>query len=246
MTSAAILLVTGGSRGLGAATAKLAATRGFDVAVNYKGNAKAAEAVVAAAKAAGRRAIAVQGDMAKKDEVEKVFATVDRELGRLTHLVYSSGITGEVSRVEDLSDDNLRAVMEINVLGAFYAARAAIPRISTKHGGSGGSIVLLSSMASVIGGGGEFVCYGASKGAIDSMTVGLSRELAGEGVRVNAVSPGLIDTDIQPPGRVGRVGPSVPIGRAGKAEEVAEAIVFLLSDAASYITGTIVRVSGGR
>lgn len=246
MTTAPILLVTGGSRGLGAATARLAAARGFDVAVNYVSNRAAADAVVADVKAAGRRGIAVAGDMADPAAVEKVFATVDAELGRLTHLVYSSGITGPVSRVDALSDADIRAVTALNVEGAFYAARAAAPRISTKHGGRGGAIVLLSSMAAVLGGGGEYVLYAASKGAIDAMTVGLSRELAAEGVRVNAVCPGLIDTDIQPPGRVERVGPSVPMGRAGTAEEVAEGIVFLLSDAASYVSGTILRVSGGR
>jgi NAD(P)-dependent dehydrogenase (short-subunit alcohol dehydrogenase family) len=246
MTSAPVLLITGGSRGLGAATAKLAATRGYDVAINYKRDRAAADAVVAAIKAAGRRAVAVQGDMANRAEVDRMFETVDKELGRLSHFVYSSGITGPVSRVEALEDADIREVIALNVEGAFYCARAAAPRISTKHGGPGGAIVLLSSMASVLGGGGEYVLYGASKGAIDSMTVGLSRELAGEGVRVNAVSPGLIDTEIQPPGRVERVGPSVPIGRAGHADEVAEAIVFLLSDAASYITGSILRVSGGR
>jgi NAD(P)-dependent dehydrogenase (short-subunit alcohol dehydrogenase family) len=246
MTSAPILLITGGSRGLGAATAKLAATRGYDIAVNYRRDRAAADAVVAAVKAAGRRAIAVQGDMANRADVDRMFSTVDAELGRLSHLVYSSGITGPVSRIESLSDEDIREVVALNVEGAFYCARAAVPRISTKHGGPGGSIVLLSSMASVLGGGGEYVLYAASKGAIDAMTVGLSRELAAEGVRVNAVSPGLIDTEIQPPGRVERVGPSVPIGRAGRAEEVAEAIVFLLSDAASYISGTIVRVSGAR
>lgn len=241
-----IVLITGGSRGLGAATSKLAAARGFDVAVNYKGNKQAADTVVAAVKAAGRKAIAVQGDMAKKDDVERVFAAVDRDLGRINHLVYSSGITGPVARVDGLDDASIDDVLAINIAGAFYATRAAIPRISTKQGGKGGSIVLLSSMASVLGGGGEYVLYAASKGAIDSMTVGLSREVAGEGIRVNAVSPGLIDTEIQPAGRVERVGPSVPIGRAGKADEVAEAIVFLLSDAASYISGTILRVSGAR
>jgi NAD(P)-dependent dehydrogenase (short-subunit alcohol dehydrogenase family) len=246
MTSAPILLITGGSRGLGAATAKLAATRGYDIAVNYRRDRAAADAVVAAVKAAGRRAIAVQGDMANRADVDRMFSTVDAELGRLSHLVYSSGITGPVSRIESLSDEDIREVVALNVEGAFYCARAAVPRISTKHRGPGGSIVLLSSMASVLGGGGEYVLYAASKGAIDAMTVGLSRELAAEGVRVNAVSPGLIDTEIQPPGRVERVGPSVPIGRAGRAEEVAEAIVFLLSDAASYISGTIVRVSGAR
>ncbi|MCC7346351.1 MAG: SDR family oxidoreductase [Variibacter sp.] len=241
-----LVLITGGSRGLGAATAKLAAKRGFDVAINYKGNKAAADGVVAAIKATGRRGLAVQGDMANKDDVERVFATVDRELGRINHFVYSSGITGPVSRVDALADADIQEVLALNVAGAFYASRAAIARISKKQGGPGGSIVLLSSMASVLGGGGEFVLYAASKGAIDSMTVGLSREVAGEGIRVNSVSPGLIDTDIQPAGRVERVGPSVPIGRAGKAEEVAEAIVFLLSDAASYISGTILRVSGAR
>lgn len=246
MTSTPILLITGGSRGLGAATAKLAAARGFDIAVNYKSNQAAADSVVDAVKAFGRRAIAVQADMANRAEVDRMFAVVDEKLGRLSHLVYSSGITGPVSRVDGLSDADIRDVVALNVEGAFYCTRAAVPRISTKHGGPGGSIVLLSSMASVLGGGGEYVLYAASKGAIDAMTVGLSREVAAEGIRVNAVSPGLIDTEIQPPGRVERVGPSVPIGRAGRADEVAEAIVFLLSDAASYISGTILRVSGAR
>jgi NAD(P)-dependent dehydrogenase (short-subunit alcohol dehydrogenase family) len=202
--------------------------------------------VVTAVKAAGQRGLAVQGDMAKPADVNRVFAEVDQGLGRLTHLVYSSGITGPVTRVEDVDDAAIKDVLDINVSGAFYACRAAIPRISTKHGGKGGAIVLLSSMASVIGGSGEFVLYAASKGAIDAMTVGLSREVAAEGIRVNNVAPGLIDTDIQPPGRVERIGPSVPIGRAGKADEVAEAVVFLLSNAAGYIAGASLRVSGGR
>lgn len=246
MTTTPVLLVTGGSRGLGAATARLAAARGFDVAVNYRSDGAAAERVVADIKALGRRAVAIQADVAKENEVETLFKTVDASLGRLTHLVYSSGITGPVSRVDELNDRAIHDVLAINVAGAFYCTRAAIRRMSTKHGGSGGSIVLLSSMASVLGGGGEFVLYAASKGAIDSMTAGLAREVAAEGIRVNAVSPGLIDTDIQPPGRVERVGPSVPIGRAGRAEEVAEGILFLLSDAASYVAGTILRISGGR
>ncbi|MBX6424688.1 MAG: SDR family oxidoreductase [Variibacter sp.] len=246
MATAPVLLITGGSRGLGAATARLAARRGFDVAVNYRTDAQAAERVVADVQAAGRRAVAIQADVAQEHEVEKMFEKVDATLGRLTHFVYSSGITGPVSRVEDLSGADIRQVMDINVVGAFYCARAAIRRMSTKHGGAGGAIVLLSSIASVLGGGGEYVLYAASKGAIDSLTVGLAREVAGEGIRVNAVSPGLIDTEIQPPGRVERVGPTVPIGRAGKAEEVAEAIVFLLSEAASYVAGANLRVSGAR
>ncbi|HET9902417.1 MAG TPA: SDR family oxidoreductase [Xanthobacteraceae bacterium] len=246
MATAPVLLITGGSRGLGAATARLAAKRGFDVAVNYRSDAGAAEKVVAEVKAAGRRAVAIQADVAQELEVETLFETVDATLGRLTHFVYSSGITGPVSRVESLADKDIQQVLAVNVAGAFYCTRAAIKRMSQKHGGQGGSIVLLSSMASVLGGGGEYVLYAASKGAIDSMTVGLAREVAGEGIRVNAVSPGLIDTEIQPPGRVERVGPTVPIGRAGRAEEVAEAILYLLSDAASYVAGTILRVSGGR
>jgi NAD(P)-dependent dehydrogenase (short-subunit alcohol dehydrogenase family) len=246
MASSPVLLITGGSRGLGAATARLAAQRGFDIAVNYRSDEQAAQKVVADVKAAGRRAVAIKADVAQEVEVEMLFEAVDAALGPLTHMVYSSGITGPVSRVDALADSDIQEVLAINVAGAFYCARAAVKRMSTKHGGSGGSIVLLSSMAAVIGGGGEYVLYAASKGAIDAMTVGLSREVAGEGIRVNAVCPGLIDTEIQPPGRVERVGPSVPIGRAGKAEEVAEAIVYLLSDAASYVAGTILRVSGGR
>jgi NAD(P)-dependent dehydrogenase (short-subunit alcohol dehydrogenase family) len=246
MADAPVLLVTGGSRGLGAATAKLAGVMGFDVAVNYKRDKDAADNVVAAVRAAGRRAIAVRGDVANPRDVAHMFSAVDDNLGRLTHLVFSSGITGPVSRVDGLDDTSIEQVMAINVNGAFYCARAAIQRMSTKHGGQGGAIVLLSSMASTLGGGGEYVCYAASKGAIDSMTVGLAREVAAEGIRVNAVSPGLIDTDIQPPGRVQKVGPSVPSGRAGTADQVAEAIMFLLTDSARYIAGTILRVSGGR
>lgn len=246
MASSPVLLVTGGSRGIGAATARLGAAMGFDVAVNYKGNKAAADQVVAAIRGIGRKAVAIKGDMRNPRDVTRMFAEVDDTLGRLTHLVYSSGITGPVSRVDSVDDAALDEVIGINVLGAFYCARAAVQRMSTKHGGSGGSIVLLSSMAATIGGAGEFVVYAASKGAIDSMTIGLSREVAAEGIRVNAVAPGLIDTEIQPPGRVDRLGPSVPMGRAGTAEEVAESILFLLSDAAAYVTGTIIRVSGGR
>jgi NAD(P)-dependent dehydrogenase (short-subunit alcohol dehydrogenase family) len=241
-----VLFITGGSRGLGAATARLAGGLGYDVAVNYKSDKQAAESVVSAVRGAGRKAISVRGDMADPRDVKRAFSEVDDNLGRLTHFVYSSGITGPVKRVDQLDDATIQDVMAINVLGAFYCAREAVLRMSTKHGGSGGAIVLLSSMAATLGGGGEYVCYAASKGAIDSMTVGLAREVAPEGIRVNAVAPGLIDTEIQPPGRVERVGPSVPIGRAGQADEVAEAILFLLSDAARYIAGTILRVSGGR
>jgi NAD(P)-dependent dehydrogenase (short-subunit alcohol dehydrogenase family) len=241
-----VLLVTGASRGIGAATAKLAAARGYDVAVNYLRDAKAAETVVAAAKTAGRRAIAIQGDMAREADIDRMFATIDKELGRLTHLVYNAGTTGGNSRVEAVDAKTIRDTLELNVVGALLCAKAAIPRISTKHGGPGGAMVLISSMGAVLGSPGEYVWYAASKGAIDSITIGLSKELAGDGIRVNAVAPGIILTDIHPPGRVERVVPSVPMARAGTAGEVAETVMFLLSDASSYTTGTIVRVAGGR
>ena len=242
-----VLLITGGSRGIGAACARLAAKRGFYVAVNYKSDAKAAAAVVADIKAAGRRATAIQGDMAREEDVARLFETVDKELGRLTHMVYNSGIVGKASRVDAVETSTLREVLDLNVLGAFFCARAAIPRISTKQGGQGGAIVLLSSMAATLGGPGEYVWYAASKGAIDAMTYGLSKELCGEGIRVNAVAPGLIDTEIHAPGRLERLVSMVPLaGRAGTADEVAQSVLFLLSDEAAYSTGTILRVSGGR
>jgi NAD(P)-dependent dehydrogenase (short-subunit alcohol dehydrogenase family) len=241
-----ILLVTGASRGIGAATAKLAAARGYDVAVNYLRDATAADAVVAAIKNSGRRAIAIQGDMAKEADVARVFAAIDQELGSLTHLVYNSGTTGANSRVEAADVAMMRDVIELNVLGALMCVKAAIPRMSVKHGGQGGAIVLISSAAATLGGPGEYVWYAASKGATDSMTYGLSKELAGDAIRVNAVQPGLIETGIHPPGRLERMAPLVPMGRAGSAEEIAESILFLLSDASSYTTGTVMRVAGGR
>ena len=241
-----VLLVTGASRGIGAATAKLAGTRGYDVAVNYLRDAKAADEVVAAVKAAGQRAIAIQGDMARDADIERTFTTIDKELGRLTHLVYSAGTTGGNSRVEAAEAKTIRDTMELNVVGALLCAKAAIPRISTKHGGPGGAMVLISSMGAVLGSPGEYVWYAASKGAVDSMTIGLSKELAADGIRVNAVSPGIIATEIHPPGRIERIAPTVPMARAGSAEEVAETVLFLLSDASSYTTGTNVRVAGGR
>jgi NAD(P)-dependent dehydrogenase (short-subunit alcohol dehydrogenase family) len=245
-TSAPILLITGASRGIGAATARLAARQGYDVAVNYLQDRKAADAVVADIEAAGRRGIAVQADMGKEADIERMFATVDTELGRLTHFVYNTGITGPASRLEALATKDAQDILTINVLGAFIAARAAIPRLSSRKGGRGGAIVLLSSVAATIGGANEFIMYAASKGAIESMTLGLSRELAGDGIRVNAVAPGVIATDIHPPGRVERVLPAIPFGRTGKAEEIAEAVVFLLSDASSYTSGAVLRIAGGR
>jgi NAD(P)-dependent dehydrogenase (short-subunit alcohol dehydrogenase family) len=241
-----VLLVTGASRGIGAATAKLAASRGYDVAVNYLRDAKAADAVVAAIKSTGRRAIAIQGDMAQEADVTRVFATIDKELGSVTHLVYNSGTTGANSRLEAADVAMMREVIELNVLGALMCVKAAIPRMSAKQSGQGGAIVLISSAAATLGGPGEYVWYAASKGATDSMTYGLSKELAADAIRVNALQPGLIETSIHPAGRLERMAPLVPMGRAGSPEEIAESVLFLLSDASSYTTGTVLRVAGGR
>jgi NAD(P)-dependent dehydrogenase (short-subunit alcohol dehydrogenase family) len=241
-----ILLVTGAGRGIGAATARLAAARGFDVAVNYLKDSKSADAVVATVQSAGRRAIAVQANMSSEADILRLFEVVDDKLGRLTHLVYNTGITGPISRVESIDTQALREILDINVLGAFLCAKAAIARMSTRHGGPGGAMVLLSSAMATLGGAGEYVGYSASKGAIESMTIGLARELAGDGIRVNAVAPGPIATDIHPPGRLERITQAVPLARPGTVEEVAESVVFLLSPASSYTTGAILRVAGGR
>jgi NAD(P)-dependent dehydrogenase (short-subunit alcohol dehydrogenase family) len=241
-----ILLITGAGRGIGAATARLAASRGYDVAVNYLRDVAAAEAVAASVRAAGQRAVAIQGDMALEADVARAFATVDKEFGRLTHLVYNAGSTGGNSRLEAADSAMIRSVLELNVLGALLCVKAAIPRMSSKHGGPGGAIVMLSSVAATLGSAGEYVWYAASKGAVDSMTIGLSRELAADKIRINAVAPGIIATDIHPPGRLERLAPLTPVGRAGTPEEIAESVLFLLSDASSYTTGTVLRVSGGR
>jgi NAD(P)-dependent dehydrogenase (short-subunit alcohol dehydrogenase family) len=246
MTKHSVLLVTGGSRGIGAATARLAAQRGYAVAVNFKSDEKAADGVVKEIEAGGGRAAAIQGDMGNENDIARVFESVDRSLGRLTDLVYNSGITGKASRFEAVETKTLREVLDINVLGAFLSVRAAIPRISTKHGGAGGSIVLVSSVAATLGGVGEYVWYAASKGAIDTLTIGLSRELAADGIRVNAVSPGPVDTDIHEPGRLNRIVPMVPMGRAATPEEIAESILFLMSETSAYTSGANLRVAGGR
>jgi len=241
-----VLLVAGGSRGIGAATARLAGARGYDVAVNYNSNANAAASVVAAVKTSGGQALALQGDMGKEDDIVRVFNATADKLGAITHFVHSAGIIGPMSRLDEVSTQTLRDVLEVDTLGAMLCVRECVRRMSTRHGGKGGSIVLLSSMAATIGGATESVWYAAAKGAIDSLTIGVSREVAKEGIRVNAISPGMIDTDIQPPGRVERLLPMLPMGRAGSADEVAEAILFLLSDGASYINGANLRVSGAR
>jgi NAD(P)-dependent dehydrogenase (short-subunit alcohol dehydrogenase family) len=244
--TAPIVLITGASRGIGAATARLAARRGFDVAVNYLKDRASADTVVADVKAAGRRAVAVQADMGLEADIARMFATVDQELGRITHLVYNTGITGPMSRIESLATQDAAEILTVNVLGAFLCAQAAIKRLSTKHGGQGGAMVLLSSAMATLGGAGEYVMYSTSKGAIETLTIGLARELAAERIRVNAVAPGPIATDIHPPGRLERITQAVPLARPGTIDEVAEAVVFLLSDASTYTTGAVLRVAGGR
>ena len=245
-----IVLITGGSRGIGAATARMAAARGYDIAFTYLQRADVADALARELTAAGARALAIQADVAQEDDVMRVFTTVDRELGTLRALVNNAGILEQQMRLDAMSADRWHRVLTTNVVGSFVCAREAVLRMSTRHGGTGGSIVNLSSMASRIGGANEYIDYAASKGAIDAMTIGLAREIAAEGVRVNGVRPGPIRTEIHAsggePGRVDRIGPSIPIGRGGEPEEVAAAVMFLLSDEASYITGTIVDVSGGR
>lgn len=244
-----VLLITGAGRGIGAATAKLAAARGYDVGITYKTDTKSANEVVAAVKAQGRKAVAIKAHMASEADVERMFKEADA-LGRLTHFVYNAGIPGTAGRLDAAAPAMMREVIEVNVLGALWSMQHAIRRISKKHGGPGGSVVLLSSVAADIGGANEYVWYAASKGAIESMTYGLSKELAADGIRVNCVSPGASETrihaDAGTPEKLAKVAPMIPMGRVGKPEESAEAILFLLSDAASYVSGTVLRVAGGR
>lgn len=245
-----VLLVTGASRGIGAATALLAARKGYAVAVNYASNEAAAAEVVAAIRASGGRAIAVQADVAHEDQVLRMFAQVDAQLGRLTALVNNAGVVDRSQRVDEMSVERLRRMFDINVIGSFVCAREAVRRMSTRHGGRGGAIVNVSSAASRLGSPAQYVDYAAAKGAIDVLTVGLAKEVGGEGIRVNAVRPGLIETDIHAsgglPNRVRELQHQVPMQRGGTAEEVAQAIVWLLSPEASYTTMSLVDVSGGR
>ena len=245
-----ILLITGASRGIGAATAVLAAQQGWAVAVNYASNASAANHVVQQIQAAGGTAIAVQADVGDEAQILRMFAEVDNKLGRISGLVNNAGVVDVTAKVEAQSWSRWERMMRINVLGSFACAREAVKRMSTAHGGSGGSIVNVSSAAARLGAPGQYVDYAASKSAIDAFTIGLAKEVANEGIRVNAVRPGLIDTDIHAsgglPDRVRDLAHLVPMQRGGTAEEVAQPIVWLLSDAASYTTMTFIEASGGR
>ena len=245
-----IVLVTGGGRGIGAATAKLAAERGYAVCVNYRTNEPAARAVVSDIERAGGRAIAVAADVSAEAEVVRLFETVDRELGPLTALVNNAGVLDMQTRGEHKNAARLSRVFATNVTGAFVCAREAVRRMSTNRGGAGGAFVNVSSRAALLGAPGEYVDYAASKAALDALTIGLAKEVAAEGIRVNGVRAGIIYTDIHAdggePGRVDRIGPTLPMRRGGHAIEVARAILWLLSDEASYSTGTFLDVSGGR
>ncbi len=244
------IIITGASRGIGAATAKLAAARGYAVCVNYRSNEIAANEVVAAIEAAGGRAIAVRADVSVEADILAMFARVDAELGPLAALVNNTGVNDRQSRLEAITAARLDRIFATNVKGPFLCAREAVKRMSARHGGEGGAIVNVSSAAARIGSPGEYVDYAASKGALETMTIGLAKEVAEEGIRVNAVRPGHIYTDIHAsggePGRVDRVKAMVPMKRGGRPEEVAAAILWLLSGEASYVTGTILDVTGGR
>ena len=248
--NAPVLLVTGGSRGIGAATALAAAQAGYAVAVNYQSNSLAADEVVRSIRDSGGQAIALQADVSREDEVMAMFGRIDAKWGPLTALVNNAGVVDVSSRVDGMSVARLSRMLNTHVLGSFVCAREAVLRMSTRHGGGGGGIVNLSSAASKLGSPGQYVDYAACKGAIDTFTIGLAKEVAAEGIRVNAVRPGIIETDIHAsggePDRAQRLAPQVPMQRPGSAQEVANAIMWLLSPQASYCTGTLLDVGGGR
>lgn len=246
-----VLLVTGGGRGIGAATARLAAKAGYSVAINYISDATAANQLVNELKNSGAEIIAVQGDVTKFEDIQRIFDETENAFGRITALVNNAGMTGLSSRLDEADPQIILDTIALNVNGTIFASREAVKRMSPRHGGQGGVIVNVSSGASTIGSPGEYTWYAASKGAIDSFTIGLGRELAEENIRVVAVAPGLTETELHArstgePARVKRMTPMIPMKRAGTAEEVAQTIMFALSDAASYITATTIRVSGGR
>jgi len=244
------LIVTGGGRGIGAAVARLAARNGYAVAVNYLANERAAAEVAGEIEGHNGSAIAIQADVSREEEVIRLFCTAEQKLGKITALVNNAGITGGFSPLESLKAKTLERVLAVNVYGATLCAREAVLRMSTKRGGAGGAIVNISSRAAQLGSAGEWIHYAITKGAIDTLTIGLAREVANEGIRVNAVAPGLVETEIHAqagdPERPNRLAPGIPLGRAGNPEEIADAVLWLLSPAAAYITGAVLPVSGGR
>lgn len=250
MSDAPVLLVTGGSRGIGAAVSLGAARQGWRVAVNYASAKAAADDVVAAIKGAGGEAIAIQGDVGIAADISAIFAAVDKHFGRLDGLVNNAGIVATVERVDEMSPERVERMLRVNVTGSILCAAEAVRRMSSRHGGKGGAIVNISSMAAVLGSASQYVDYAASKAAIDTFTIGLSREVAAEGVRVNAIRPGVIETDLHAsgglPDRARELAPMIPMKRPGTPAEVADAVLYLLSPAASYVTGAILNVSGGR
>jgi NAD(P)-dependent dehydrogenase (short-subunit alcohol dehydrogenase family) len=248
--SLGVMLITGGGRGIGAACARRAARAGYDVCISYVQHEPQASAVVAECRALGRRAIAVRADVSIESDVESLFSAAHSALGRLVCLVNNAGVVAPAARLESFSLERVRRLFEVNVVGAFACAREAVRRMSFSHGGAGGSIINVSSAAAYLGSPGEYIDYAASKGAIDTLTIGLSKEVAREGIRVNAVRPGLIETEIHrdsgDPDRVARLAPGVPLGRGGTPDEVAALVLWLASDEASFVTGSLVNCSGGR
>ncbi len=249
-TNRPVALVTGGSRGIGAAIAKLLAANGYNVAVNYAKDGAAAQKVLDQLVALGSRAAGIQGDISREADVLRLFEIAERELGPPRALVNNAAITGGFARVENIDSAALAQMLAVNVAGTMLCAREAVRRMSTKRGGAGGAIVNISSIAARTGSAGEWVHYAASKGAVNTFTLGLAREVATEGIRVNAVAPGLVDTELHAangePGRLSRLTPTIPMQRAGTPEEIAQSVLWLLSDAASYVTGTILEIGGGR
>jgi len=245
-----VLIVTGSSRGIGAAIARLAGARGYAVCVNYRRDQDAADTVVADIKESGADAIAVHADMSVEADIVRLFRTVDQELGPLTALVNNAGTAAAQARIDEMTSERIEATLRLNLTGALLCAREAVQRLSTRHGGKGGAIVNITSAAAKLGGAGIYIDYAASKGAIDTFTKGLALEVAEEGIRVNGVRPGVIDTEIHaltgPPGRIESLKQHIPVKRLGQAEEVAEAVLWLLSDQASYVTGATLDVTGGR